>query len=161
MRPGKGILIFAICMGLAFFFSACKRPPDLSFTEKILVEWNRYTQKEVEKVQFEITDPADVEGIIKSFTETPEDGSGECGFNVYKLTFIGKDKQVVLRPAGDACDTVQIGDAEYDSADNMYFMGAENRKILAEILSKYGVQMSWSLPNPEGFDGEKSIDVNE
>ena len=42
------------------------------------------------------TDSADVEGIVKSFTETPKRGSGNCGFYVYKFTFIGKNERVIL-----------------------------------------------------------------
>lgn len=160
MRLGKTIFIFVICMVSAIVLTSCKRPPDLSFAEKVLVEWNLYTQSGVEKTQLEITEPADVEDIIKSFTETPQAGSGNCGFKVYKFTFIGENKQVVLRPAGDSCDTVQIGDSEHDSADNMYLMGAENRKLLAEILSKYGVQISCDLPDPEN-GGERSIPIGE
>ena len=42
-----------ICMVSALVLSACKHPLDLSFTERILVEWNCYTSNGVESEQIE------------------------------------------------------------------------------------------------------------
>lgn len=126
-----------VCVLLAvFLICACSPAPDLSFTEKITVEYTTHN----ENLRFEITDLDDINEIIEAFTEDAKQGSGDCGFGIVKLIFEGENKKVTLLPAGDNCDTVKYGDINYDK---YYLMGAENRAKLIRILQKYGASFDY------------------
>ncbi len=140
MRKSKMICSAAV-IGMCVLLGSCSIVPDLSFAQEVLVRWDTGAGKEIRTVR--ITDRADVKEIAEACTKEAKPGSGDCGFNVYKLTFVGEGKNVVLRPAGDDCDTVQIGESEHDNAENMYLMGSENRKKLADLLLKYAVMMDY------------------
>jgi hypothetical protein len=124
-----GMIIFAVFV--IFLFSACSPVPDLSFTEKITVEYTTHN----ENLRFEIISSNDINKIIEAFTEDAKRGSGDCGFDIVKLIFEGENKKVTLLPAGDNCDTVKYADINYDK---YYLMGAENKAKLIRILQKYG-----------------------
>ena len=127
----------AVCMILA----SCCAVPDLSFSQEVIVYWNSGAGSDTMIVT--ITDREDVKAIAEACTKDATPGSGDCGFNVYKLIFKGEGSRVVLRPAGDSCDTIQAGESEHDNAENMYMMGRDNRKKLAKILERYGIMMDY------------------
>lgn len=126
---------------IILFISACSPAPNLSFTEKITVE---YTTQD-ENLKFEITDSNDIKEIIKACTENAQNGDGNCGFDVIKLIFEGNDKKITLLPAGDNCDTMKYGDLNYDK---YYLIGDENKAKLISLLQKYGASFDY-LENDE------------
>lgn len=127
------ILMFVI-IAIMILPSACNSMLDLSFTEKILVEYKTHN----EYLKFEITDRTDIDSIIAACTDDIQFGEGNCGYDIVKLTFVGGQKEVVLRPAGDNCDTVKYGDR------NEYFsIGDENKAELISILQKYGASFDY------------------
>ncbi len=105
--------------------SACNPRLDLSFTEKIFVEYKTHD----EYLKFEITDRTDIDAIVAACTDNIQEGSGNCGYEIVKLTFTGGQKEVVLRPAGDNCDTVKYGDR-----GGYFRIGDENKAELISIL---------------------------
>lgn len=120
---------------ILLFIAACSPAPDLSFTEKITVEYTTHN----DNLRFEITDSDDIKDIIESFTEDAKHGSGDCGFSIVKLIFEGGDKKITLLPAGDNCDTVKYGDFK----SKYYLMGDENKEKLISILQKYGASFDY------------------
>ena len=130
----KYCMIILVVLAISLI-SACSSAPDLSFTEKITVEYTTHN----EDLRFEITDPNDIKDIIDAFTEDAKHGSGDCGFDIVKLIFEGGNKKLILLPAGDACDTVKYGDVN----DKYYLMGAENKAKLISILQKYGASFDY------------------
>lgn len=119
---------------ILLFVVACSPAPDLSFTEKITVEYTTHD----ENLRFEITDSDDIKDIVDAFTDAKH-GSGDCGFSIVKLMFEGGDKKVTLLPAGDSCDTVKYGDFK----SKYYLMGDENKEKLISILQKYGASFDY------------------
>ncbi|MGI6162241.1 MAG: hypothetical protein ACOYJD_09530, partial [Christensenellales bacterium] len=124
------IFIMVIC------FSACSPAPDLSFTEKITVQYTTHN----ENIKFEITDSKDIQEIIAACTENARSRDGDCGFDVVQLTFEGGNKQVKLLPAGDNCDVIKYGDLNYDK---YYLIGEESKIKLISILHKYGLSFEY------------------
>lgn len=144
MNRPKGAFIAAL-IAVSMLLSSCCVVPDLSSMQEVKVYWNKGEGTDTMVVN--ITDREDVEAIADACTKAAKPGSGDCGFNVYKLVFIGEERRIVLRPAGDSCDTIQVGESKYDNAENMYIMGRDNRKRLAQILGRYGVIMDFIEPN--------------
>ena len=142
------ILLFVI-IAIMIPSSACNPRLDLSFTEKIFVEYKTHD----EYLKFEITDRTDIDAIVAACTDNIQEGSGNCGYEIVKLTFAGGQKEVVLRPAGDNCDTVKYGDR-----GGYFRIGDENKAELISILRKYGASFDYLGTNYARFSTTVNVE---
>lgn len=128
--------ILASAFILAILLTACSPAPNLSFTEKIIVE--RYDAGKLLN-SVEIHDSNDVKSIISSCTETAKSGSGNCGFDIIKIIFMGGRKQMVLWPAGDGDPFIKL-----DGKNGRYYqISQEDRDYMFRTIEKYGIVLEY------------------
>lgn len=131
-----GISILASAFILAILLTACSPAPNISFAEKIIVE--RYNAGKLLN-SVEIHDSNDVKSIISSCTETAKSGSGNCGYDIIKIIFIGNRKQVALWPAGDGDPFIKL-----DGENGQYYqISQEDRDSMFRIIEKYGIILEY------------------
>ena len=135
MKKGLRLyILLLVFIAITILPSACNLVLDLSFTEKIIVEYKLCD----EYLKFEITDPADIDAIISACRDSMRYGEGNCEYTVVKLTFQGGKKEVVLLTDGGSCDTMKYGDRE-----EYFSIGSENMAKLISILKKYGASFDY------------------
>lgn len=128
----KKLSLFLIYITILVILTACSPAPNLSFAEKIIVNYKTNSQN---SGSVEITDAHDIEAIVNALTTDVKNGSGNCEFSLLELIFEGNDKSLILFPTPESCGTVKIA----GNSDKYYIMSESNRESLFEILNKYGI----------------------
>jgi len=134
-KPLKIILstVLILAFGLVLLYLSVTKPVKLGFTEKITLN------HVYEDIHVEITDPDDFARLISICKGRAlyDHSIPSCGFGTPELIFEGNGKKVVIYPGGDSCGSMRLGE------EDKYFYGIsdEKRRLLWEIMAKYGVVM--------------------
>ena len=124
-------VLIVLVLGGIFVFTEFIKPVNLSFTEKITLNYEY-----AKSIHLEITDKNDYDDLIVlcKGTAINDFSIPSCGFGSVELIFDGNGEKVVLYPACDSCSTMRLG-----KDDKFFYCISEiNRDKLVEILAKYG-----------------------
>lgn len=127
------VTAIAVGIGVLCLYQAQFITLDMSFASTIVVEYMG-----PEEISVTLT-PEETEKLKSYFTgKMKKESLSKCGFNDFKIRFIGEGQEIVVFPGGDHCDNTALGiNGQYDENGVFFSIGMEGNHYLWSLAMKY------------------------